>query len=812
MALLLLSVACHDRHVVQLTDAWPADQPALPAACAGPSGDADGDGIPNSDEGCAANRDTDQDNIPDWQDSDSDNDGIPDAIEKGEKDGSGNCEHTEPAKNSWPCDTDGDAIPDCLDADSDGDCLLDGDEDANGDGLLGCCLTTCNSPGAKQQVECVLSADGCGPGQECHKGACTPAILLECANGETSPTMKDTFGVGKLDGEGSPICRDATDDDPQGRKPVQLHKSVTGDWHVALRPSARYDELKITSAGPKEAAGVVDEDDLQAEVAGFVLSRDTVKDSVQDELTEILQAIGAKPPGGTGTVSQHASGTQVKSHDLFDSIQGTILDVTLSTWSDVSTVRNELVGTLMSKSMAELGNLPSPYGSIHTEFVIRFVSVKRVELQKDSQGNLVKDAKGYPVDSGDKSKWRLVIMGAVASKANYQDPARVTGFIVDDLSSGTALARSSDKVFNECDVVTISSLPVADIIWVVDESGSMIDNRQDIVNNANNFFSRALASGLDFRMGVTGVCNPTGICSMVSSDQHDDGGADRFLLENLEELLSLWLVEVEDTRSPEWHTTLEIYASAHWLPRWQRLGDINTSAIQKYISERLRSKGTGGRMLSPVTLAKELSGLRRFLKWCKRHGHLAEIPTWEAPEAKSDYEPVYLSRDQMMKVLAELSTRAAHHHHLPVRACFTVMWATSFRLGTMARLRWEDVSLTDRTVTVDKKRMARVVPLTEEAVAELQAIAPGVGLVFGSKNYRASLRAAARRAGIPEDVVKKLGNHSIRHSRLTDLASRSKNIAAIQHMAGHKDLASTTSTAPWRTPATSWPRPRGSPP
>lgn len=126
---------------------------------------------------------------------------------------------------------------------------------------------------------------------------------------------------------------------------------------------------------------------------------------------------------------------------------------------------------------------------------------------------------------------------------------------------------------------------------------------------------------------------------------------------------------------------------------------------------------------------------------------------------------------------------------------FTVMWATSFRLGTMARLRWEDVTLADRTITVhssqDKKRASRVVPLTEEAVAELQAISPGVGLVFGKKLYHRSLRAAARRAGILEEIVKKLGNHSIRHSRLTDLASRSKNIAAIQHMAGHKDLAST---------------------
>ena len=118
--------------------------------------------------------------------------------------------------------------------------------------------------------------------------------------------------------------------------------------------------------------------------------------------------------------------------------------------------------------------------------------------------------------------------------------------MVDDLSNGTSLARASDKVFNECDVGTITSLPVADIIWVIDESGSMSDNRTDIVNNANNFFSRALSSGLDFRMGVTNVCSPTGsykssvgnFCSTVSTNTSDLGGADRFLLPSEQTIFS----------------------------------------------------------------------------------------------------------------------------------------------------------------------------------------------------------------------------------------------------------------------------------
>jgi integrase/recombinase XerD len=264
----------------------------------------------------------------------------------------------------------------------------------------------------------------------------------------------------------------------------------------------------------------------------------------------------------------------------------------------------------------------------------------------------------------------------------------------------------------------------------------------------------------------------------------------------LEELMSQWLVEVEETKSSDWHATLEIYATAHWLTRWRRLSDLLApGAVQRYISERLRAPGQRGGKLSPVTLSKELSGLRGFLTWCKRHHLVVDVPAWEAPEAISDYEPVSLSREEMLRVLAELPPLDRHPKRQPVRAYFAVMWATSLRRGTMARIRWEDLDLDAGTVSIrasqDKKRMARVLPLTDEAVQELRAIAPGVGLVFGKRDYRTSLRKAAERAGIDSEIAERLGNHSVRHSRLTDMASRSKNIAAIQYMAGHKDLAST---------------------
>jgi integrase len=68
---------------------------------------------------------------------------------------------------------------------------------------------------------------------------------------------------------------------------------------------------------------------------------------------------------------------------------------------------------------------------------------------------------------------------------------------------------------------------------------------------------------------------------------------------------------------------------------------------------------------------------------------LARLP----PKPTSDYKPVHLTREEVEAVIAKLPTRKQRPRCLPVREFFTVMWATSFRLGTMARLRWEDVDL-----------------------------------------------------------------------------------------------------------------------
>ncbi len=104
----------------------PEDAPSAPDAALPPAPDADGDGISDLDEGRPAATDTDLDGTPDYQDDDSDGDGVPDFREAGD----GN-------PSTQPPDSDTDGLPDFRDPDADDNGLgdaADGTGDLDSDG------------------------------------------------------------------------------------------------------------------------------------------------------------------------------------------------------------------------------------------------------------------------------------------------------------------------------------------------------------------------------------------------------------------------------------------------------------------------------------------------------------------------------------------------------------------------------------------------------------------------------------------------------------------------------------------------------
>ena len=299
---------------------------------------------------------------------------------------------------------------------------------------------------------------------------------------------------------------------PPGYKPVQLQQDQPGDWTVVLEAKSTYKSVAISKATAKQAAATFDYNVNWQQVAGFVVSRPSAATAATAEVTAALAQIKA---GVYGSVTQLSAGTAGTSHDGFGTVKVTALELKLASTSDVSLTRNKLVPAVLGLPAAALTGLPSSFGVPATTFVVRFTTV----LRKDG---------------------RVLFIGAVTEKAADADVSKITGSMSMDLANGTALAPGGETTTKDCYKDTVAAPPKnkVDFIWVMDESGSMSDNRANIAANAAKLFTAATNHSLDFRMGVTNVCSPKGsykaavgkFCSKISTSTSDMGGTDRFLL------------------------------------------------------------------------------------------------------------------------------------------------------------------------------------------------------------------------------------------------------------------------------------------
>ena len=481
--------ACVDESHFSATEAGPGwDAGPVGRPCT-PGQDADGDGINDEVEGCSG--DVDGDQVPDYLDPDADGDGVLDSVE-------------------GSADSDGDGLPDYKDPDSDNDGLEDGAEDLNGDGKLGCCVDAC---GEDRKGCPPLSSGECGVGQTCKGGSCTPPVAFLCSSGETDPRAKQTYPG--TDDKDLPtfICHKPGEMSDKGLKPIQIRADSAGAWKIALEKDSSYGKVAIKDAGAHEAGATFDLTGADQQVAGFILSLPppTGTPFVTEIAAERIATLQQLSP----SVALVASGTQKTSLDGYPTVVSTHVDITLGAPAQPSKVRALVMQTLLGKAVAQL---PPDFGPQTKELHLRFQTLYR--------------------EGADR---RVLVMGALAPRTLMQDPSKRTQFHVEDLSNGTALTEPSNGPTVECDPMLLAGTPMADIIWVIDESGSMSENRKDIVANATDFFQRAIQSGLDFRMGVAGMKDPDDydlpadkpkvgkLCSQAGAGNNHEGGPDRFL-------------------------------------------------------------------------------------------------------------------------------------------------------------------------------------------------------------------------------------------------------------------------------------------
>ena len=346
----------------------------------------------------------------------------------------------------------------------------------------------------------------------------TCLFLMACSH--RAPVMPDETGAtpdlgldalllpdGPLGDMGVPeVCRD-------DQTSWTLHKDPRGNFSLVVQQGVTVTQVSAASAGAAESAAGLN----FTGVAGLVATRPSTAANPAQEVATIQQQL-LNSLGGQGGLAVRASGSSGVSAEGLPTVVEVIWDITSTSEVEPGYLRNLVMAAALSRPISALSNLPGPVTTASYKQVVKMAVTLR--------------------------PGQAVVSAAVANLADYENINTSLAFMVDDLSNGTAAAKAGKQPVFECDVQAIATKPVADIIWIVDESGSMNDNRQDIVNNANKFFSKALAAGLDFRMGVAGMKKPgAGVelgkfCSDGNGAASDDGGEDRFLLPHEQETFS----------------------------------------------------------------------------------------------------------------------------------------------------------------------------------------------------------------------------------------------------------------------------------
>ena len=163
-----------------------------------------------------------------------------------------------------------------------------------------------------------------------------------------------------------------------------------------------------------------------------------------------------------------------------------------------------------------------------------------------------------------------------------------------------------------------------------------------------------------------------------------------------------------------------------WAESIDQAGDLTTAAIQDYLGRLLAA---GGSLKTAWNHRSAISAFCGFL--CDR-GLLKANPCHAVKLRRPDEQlPRWLTDDEIEQVL-----HLATQHGIWPEVVLAL--STGLRLSEMIRLRWDDIDLPRRALTVRKAkgRRPRVLPLSRSALEALEAqrlITGGFGYVFPAR-------------------------------------------------------------------------------
>jgi integrase/recombinase XerC len=289
------------------------------------------------------------------------------------------------------------------------------------------------------------------------------------------------------------------------------------------------------------------------------------------------------------------------------------------------------------------------------------------------------------------------------------------------------------------------------------------------------------------------------------------------LSENLAGLTRLWLASLANARRLSPHTLRAYEATLDnfhdfllphlgGTPTAGALAALTPADFRAFLSERrqgsVSARARGG--LANASIAREVSALRTFFAWARRHHGIAcdGIAGLKSPKlARRVPRPVSPAD---ATGLIEAVGDDARHPWVAARdiAVLLLLYGAGLRIAEALSLTGAILPL-GQTISVtgkrNKTRSVPLLPVVADAIMAYVALTPWApsrdaplfrGLRGGPLDpgiVRGAIRAARPALGLPDSATP----HALRHSFATHLLARGADLRAIQELLGHASLSST---------------------
>lgn len=252
--------------------------------------------------------------------------------------------------------------------------------------------------------------------------------------------------------------------------------------------------------------------------------------------------------------------------------------------------------------------------------------------------------------------------------------------------------------------------------------------------------------------------------------------------------------------------TTDLRSFAEWAERGGAAGPgaVTPLLLRRYLAY-LTTMGRQRR-----TIARHAAALRRYFRWCVKHGHVEADPTTRLSAPRGDQRlPRVLSASEAAELLDRPAAAALDDPEavrLRDQAVVEVLYGSGLRVAELCALRLVDIDLARRLVQVwGKGSKQRQVPLSGPSADALEHwlargrhhLAPPDGDSAGGE---APVFYNRRRRPLgPRDVRRILDHrsnaplhpHALRHSFATHLLDGGADLRVVQELLGHESLATT---------------------